>query len=112
MTPGTLNIPIYRGAKWEHLLSFVQDGTTTPIDLTGLGPFVMDFKDISGNLITTAEVTVDDPTTGEMVVTLTADQTLLFTLGGRGVTAGIRDALNNPYAQGILDVSLFTPDPS
>jgi len=112
MTPGTLNIPIYRGAAWRHTLRFLQSGTTTPLDLSGLGPFVMQFSDTSGRILASATVTVDTPSSGIMDIALTATQTQLFPIGSGMVRVGIRDSLNNPYAQGNLDVIQFTPRPA
>lgn len=113
MTPGILNIPIYKGAKWEHTLTFKQRGANTAVDLTGLTPLVMQFRNvISRAIIATATVTVTTPSSGVAVVLLTSDQTSRFPLGVGTVTAGIRDALNNPYAEGTLDVRAFTPTPA
>jgi len=112
MTPGELTTPIYRGAKWAHTFTFLQSGTSTPVDLTGLTPLVMEFRDKTGSLITSATVTVATPSSGVVAVSLTAVQTQLFRLGVGIVRAGIRDALNNPYAEGTLDVKYFTPTPA
>ena len=114
MTPGLLTTPIFPGAKWEHTLTFRQSGTATPVNLTGLTPLVMQFRNTAGAIIASATVTVvgDAPANGQVVVLLTAAQTNTFPLGTGTVNAGIRDALNNPYAQGTLDVKPFTPDPA
>ena len=115
MTPATtLNAPIYAGAKWEHTLSFKQSGTSTPVNLTGLTPLVVTFKNTSRSVVADASVSVvgDDPTAGVITVSLTAAQTLRFPVGSASVTIGIRDALNNPYLEASLDVKPFTPDPA
>lgn len=112
MTPGLLITPIFQGAKWEHTLTFRQSGTATPVNLTGLTPLVMEFRNSAGSLLASAAVTVATPSSGVAVVLLTAAQTNTFPLGTGTVNAGIRDALNNPYAQGALDVKPFTPDPA
>ena len=112
MTPGLLTTPIFQGAKWEHTLTFRQSGTATPVNLTGLTPLVMQFRNTAGAIIASATVTVATPSNGVAVVLLTAAQTEKFPLGTGTVLAGIRDALNNPYAQGTLDVKPFTPDPA
>jgi hypothetical protein len=112
MTPGTIDIPIYKGAKWEHTLTFKQSGTNTPVDLSGLGDFVMTFRNPSGSVIINAAIDDTDAATGVLVVSLAADQTNRFTVGTDMVTVGIRDALNNPYLQATLDVRPFTPTPA
>ena len=112
MTPGTFNIPIYKGAKWEHTLTFKQGKTNAPVDLTGLGPFVMQFKDASGNTLAFATIDIPTPANGQMGVTLTAAQTDDFPLGNAAVFVGLRDDNDNPYLQATLPVKTFTPDPA
>lgn len=114
MTPYTLlpeDFPIYRGAKWSHILAF-QDTAGAALDLTGLGPFVLSFAQPSGNLIASATCTVNaNPATGLVTVSLTAAQTLTFPVG-TSVSAGMRDNQNNPYFQGPIPVREFTPTPA
>jgi hypothetical protein len=112
MTPGKFTVPIYRGAKWSHTLTMKQKGTVTPVDLTGLGDFVMQFKGSAGNVLASATILSDYDATGTMTVTLTAAQTLAFPIGEAAVTVGLRDAENNPYIEATIPVRKFTPDPA
>lgn len=113
MTPGTLNIPIYRGAKWEHTLTLKQRVTKTPVDLTGLGPFVLQVENSrTRETLATATITSDYDATGVMTVTIPASITKDFPLGTGAVNVGMRDAFNNPYLQATLNVWDFTPEPA
>ena len=108
MTPGELNIPISRGAKWSFAFAFVVTDTDDPLDLTGLGPFVCEVKAINANrLLATATVTSDYDDTGIVTVTLSSAQTLALPLGK--VRMGLRDALDNSYLEGTPEVVWFTP---
>jgi hypothetical protein len=115
MTPGIINpddFPIYQGAKWSFVFALTQTSTGIPIDLTGLGPFVFELKRMTSDepLVTgTAEVD-PDPETGLITLTLTAAQTDALALGK--VRLGLRDALNNPYMVGELNVKYFPPEPA
>jgi hypothetical protein len=111
MTPGTLSIPIYRGAKWEHTLLLKDSSTGLPLDLTGLGPFVFQIKPLQGNYETVPVVTVTSSydATGLITISLTAAETLLIT--PMNIRAGMRDNFNNPYIECVLPVFDFTPDP-
>jgi hypothetical protein len=113
MTPYTLqpeDFPIYRGAKWQHVLE-MQSPDGSPLNLTGLGPFVLEFERGNGSSLGSATCTVDaDPETGFVTVLLTAAQTLALPLGD--IHAGMRDASNNPYFQGTIPVRDFTPTPA
>jgi hypothetical protein len=113
MTPYTLlpeDFPIYQGAKWSHVLEF-QDTAGAALDLTGLGPFALQLAQPTGIILATATCTVDaDPTTGLMTVSLTAAQTLNLPI--TSLSAGLRDAQNNPYFQGAIPVYEFTPIPA
>ena len=114
MTPHTLTqseLPIYQGAKWSHTISFVQTGTTTPVDLTGLTPLVCEIRNASnGKLLASPTVTCATPSNGQVTVALTAAQTNALPLGV--VRMGLRDAANNPYFEGESIVKTFTPDPA
>lgn len=102
-------MPIFQGSKWGHTL-YLQDPDGNPLDLTGLGPFVVQFDKANGNAIATATTAVDaDPATGIVTTFLTAAQTIDFAIGP--VRAGMRDAANNPYFQGLLQVHKFSPTP-
>jgi hypothetical protein len=114
MTPHILTpneLPIYQGAKWSHTLTITQAGTTTPVDLTGLGPFVMEIRRVTGNgLLVSPTCTVATPANGQIAVLLTAAQTEVLPLGS--VRVGLRDAQNNPYIEGETEVRRFTPNPA
>ena len=111
MTPGELNIPIYRGAKWSFAYAFVVVGTDTPLDLTGLGPFVCQVKDPRGDrVLATATVTSDYDATGIVTITLSSTQTRALPLGY--VRMGLRDKEDNSYLEGTPEVKWFTPNHS
>lgn len=114
MTPANItneaSLAVFKGAKWEHTLTFIDNETGDPLDLTGLGPFVIAFKDERTKALKFyGSAAVDnDPTTGVVVVSATAEQTNTLTLGK--VRCGLRDAQNNPYMEGVIPVEFFTPD--
>jgi len=108
MTPGDLNVPIYRGARWSFAFTLVVVGTNDPLDLTGLGPFVCEIKDPRGNrLLATPTVTSDYDDTGVITITITPEDTLALPLGN--VRMGVRDVDRNSYLEGMPEVSWFTP---
>jgi hypothetical protein len=112
MTPATRNFDIYQGAKWEHTFTFKVSGTETPIDLTGLGPFVFTVKKSrSDDLYFNATVTSDYDDTGVVTVTISAEDSARLPLSP-AVRYGFRDALNNPYMVGELVVKFFAPEPA
>jgi hypothetical protein len=114
MTPHTLTaneLPIFQGAKWEHVLSFVQTGTNTAVNLTGLTPFVCEIRNPqSDTLLATPTCTVATPSNGQVTVSLAASITNVLPL--KVLRIGLRDAQNNPYIQGEILVKPFTPDPA
>lgn len=108
MTPGILDIPIYKGAKWEHVLSFKVKGTQTPVDLTGLNPFAFTVSHPKKDLVpVTGTVTNTDLAGGEITISLSAEQTDSLNLGI--VRIGLRDAANNPYIANPVLVEFFSP---
>jgi hypothetical protein len=108
MTPGILDIPIYKGAKWEHVLSFKVKGTQTPVDLTGLSPFVLTASHPKKDLVlVTGTVTDTDLAAGEITILFSAEQTDSLDLGI--VRIGLRDAANNPYLANPVCVEFFSP---
>lgn len=108
MTPGDLNIPIFRGARWAFTFRLVVKGTGDPLDLTGLGPFVCEIKSPKANrLLVTPTITSDYDDTGTITITITPEQTLTLPLGP--VRMGVRDAEGNPYMEGRPEVEWFTP---
>lgn len=110
MTPGTFNVPIYKGAKFEHLLTFRDKVTGTPIDLTGLNPFVFTISHPSRDKeLITVTATNTDLDAGQITVTVPATSTNRVDLGQ--VRVGLRDVQGNPYLQGTVPVLFFSPDP-
>lgn len=111
MTPGVLNIPISRRGKWSHAFALVVTATDTPVDLTGLGPFVCEVRSLrKDSLLATATVTSAYDATGVITITLTAAQTATLPLGK--VRMGVRDSQDNPYMEGTPEVVWFTPTPA
>lgn len=111
MTTGALNIPISRRAKWSFAFLFVVTGTNTPLDLTGLGPFVCQVRSLrKDQLLATATVTSAYDNTGIVTITLSAAQTATLPLGK--VRMGLRDSQDNAYLEGTPEVVWFTPTPA
>lgn len=111
MTPATQNFDIYKGAKWSYTFSFLQAGTTTPVNLTGLVPMVFTAKkQNTDQTLFEAEVTVATPANGVVQVTISSDQSNLLVVGSQ-VQYGLRDSQNNPYMVGVLNVKYFAPEP-
>lgn len=111
MTPADFTIPFYQGAKWEFTFAFTDTATGDPLDLTGLGPFVLQVKNATETIdLATATAVSDYDATGLVTFSFTAVQTLTFPIGF--VRVGVRDALNSPYMQGRADVLRFTPTPA
>ena len=112
MTPGTLTVPFYRGARYAHRLTLTNTSDGSPLDLTGLGPFVFTVKNArNGIVIANATVASDYDATGVIDVEILAAVTDRFPLGEDSVTVGMRDNDNNPYIQSTVDVLPFTPEP-
>jgi hypothetical protein len=113
MTPATIrpdDMPIFKGGRWSHTLTFLQTGSDAPVNLTGLGPFVLTFKRETGDtLLLQGSTTIADAAAGKLDVLLTGAQTKTLPLGK--VRMGLRDNLNNPYAQGFCNVLFFAPEP-
>ena len=118
MTPATTPLTFHRGAKWSQTITFYQSGTETPVNLTGLGPFVMEIrKKKGGPLLLSFTYTATDLANGQINFTVTAAQTATLpqpTDFDRPVVAyyGIRDAQNNPYASAIAYIKDFVPNPA
>ena len=88
MTPITLSKGYFkRGSTWSVQLTR-RDSAGAPIDMTGLATRAM-FRDgsVDGAVIVTlsdsAGITIADPTTGVMLLSLTAAQSASFTAGSR-----------------------------
>lgn len=110
MTPGApqTDLPISRGARWTFTFLLVETGTTDPVDLTGLGPFVCEIKDPrSDRVLATPTVTSDYDDTGRITITIEPEDTLALPLGK--VRFGVRDAEFNPYIEYMPEVKWFTP---
>lgn len=112
MTPATQNFDIYKGARWEHTLTFKETGTGTPIDLTGRTPFVLTIKKArTDETLFNGTATVTTPASGVVVVLITSAQSDTLSEGAQ-VRYGLRDAQNNPYMVGLLNVKYFAPEPA
>lgn len=110
MTPGILNVPIFKGAKYEHLLTFKVAGTETLVDLTGLSPFVFTISHPTKDLVlVTGTVTDTDLENGEITILATPTQTETLNLGY--VRIGLRDVVGNPYLAETVPVLFFSPPP-
>lgn len=108
MKPGKLGAPVYKRAKFEHRLILKQKGTTTPLDLTGLGPFVATLNHpTQDKVIATGTITSDYDDTGVLTFSFTAAQTDLLKLGT--CRFGLRDAVNNLYIQEEIPVLYASP---
>ena len=109
-TPGPLNAPIYKGAKYEHTLTFYVKGTATPVNLTGLGPFVCTVSHPKRDtILATFTVTETNLAAGQITVTGLPAQTDELDEGT--VRLGIRDVQGNPYVANSVPVLFFSPDP-
>lgn len=118
MTPATTTLKIFRGSKWDNEIHFYQTGTTTPVNLTGLAPFVMEIRRKQGStLLLSPTYTAVDLVNGKIRFTATAAQTLALPEPPSAQNPifaryGIRDAHNNPYAEAVMEIHPFTPDPA
>jgi hypothetical protein len=118
MTPSTTPLTFHRGAKWDQVITFYQSGTETPVNLTGLGPFVMEIRRKKGGpLLLSFTYTATDLTNGQIQFTATATQTETLPQPAnfdRPLVAyyGIRDAQNNLYANGPAHIYDAIPDPA
>ena len=112
MTPGELDIPIFRGSRWTFRFYVEQSAAPhDPVDLTGSGPFVCEVKDLrTGRLLAVAEVTSNYDDEGWFELTLTPEQTINLPLGN--IHMGVCDVNNNPLMEGTPEVRWFTPTPS
>lgn len=111
MTPNVLTAPIYKGAKYEHLLTFYVKGTTTRVNLTGLGPFVCVFGSVNTEeVLLDLTVTEINLATGQLQITALGADTEELPLGP--VRLGLRDAQNNPYVACVIQVLPFSPPPA
>lgn len=113
MTPaditGDNNFTLYKGAKWEHTLTFTETATGDPLVLTDLDPFVITLTNAnSGTVLANGTVVNTDLAGGVITVSFTAAQTLalaaaLLPLAGlnsctapRAYPPGTPDPLDQP----------------
>lgn len=114
MTPGTYNITIYRGMKFSDTLEFVSDdGLDTPLDLTGLGPFVGEVRARSrGPLIFTIDIDETELAAGKLTISIDPAVTDAVELKlPYTAKLGIRDAEGNYYAIGDAQIEGAIPTP-
>lgn len=73
MTPGTLDITLYRGSRFSETLEIVDTDTGLPFDLTSYGPFYGEVRAGEGSpvLVTIAATLTATPTDG--LLNLVAD---------------------------------------
>jgi len=108
MTPGTTDIPIFRGAKWTFRFTFEVVATGEPLDLTGMGPFVCEAKKINKDeVLATATVVSNYDDEGWVEITFSPAQTAEFPLGE--IRVGLRDTDFNPLLEWVPEVKWFTP---
>ena len=110
MTPGTFTAPIYKGGKYEHLLTLRDRATGGPLDLTGLDPFVFTVSHPSRDeALVTVTATNTDLGNGQITVTILPESTDLIAIGSARI--GLRDVQGNPYIQSTIPVLFFSPPP-
>jgi hypothetical protein len=104
MTPGTHNIVIRRGGAFNQQLTFLQKGTTTPVDLTGLSPFTATVRSKSrGPLLVEITVADTDLDSGVLTLSIPAADTanLRLTPNARW---DLMDANGNHYVEGVCAI--------
>lgn len=102
---------MYRGAKFSMRFSCFAADKVTPLNLTGLGPFVMEVRRRSrAPLLLSLTFTATNLAQGKFQFVAESGQTDTLPIGQ--ARYGIRDALDNLYAEGIMDISAATPEPS
>jgi hypothetical protein len=105
MTPGTFTTPFYRGAAWAFDFN-IEDLAVDPVDLTGLGPFVMAIT-LPGKTEPTLEIegTGAYDATGVVTFSITKEEIERLPLGP--VNVGVRDDNDMPYVVGNVPVLPF-----
>jgi hypothetical protein len=107
MNPATTPLPIYKGAKFEHTLTFYQGDTDELVDLDGLGPFAATIRhSVKDEVLLSLTVTVSALETGTVVLTATPAQTDSLKLGT--VRLGLQDGQGNPYLASVCPVLFFS----
>jgi hypothetical protein len=104
MTPGTLDIVIRRGGAFSQQLTFLQKGTTTPVDLTGLSPFTAKVRSKSrGPLLIELTVTDTDLDAGKITISAAASATVNLRLTPNA-RWDLMDATGNHYVEGVCAI--------
>jgi hypothetical protein len=107
MTP---ELSIYKGAQYQHLLTFRERATGATLNLTGLAPFIFTISHPSRDeeliSVTAANTNL---AAGEITIIVPASSTDRLRLGP--VRVGLRDVQGNPYIQSMVPVLFFSPPP-
>lgn len=105
LTPGPFTTPFYHGAAWSFDFHFT-DENDAPLDITGLGPFVLAIRRDGGrtNLVR-VESTGTYDATGVVTFSLTEEESAVLPIGN--VLVGVSDAEGIPYMIGVVPVNPF-----
>lgn len=106
MTPGTFTLPFYKGAAWSFAFNFV-DIAGDPVDLTGLGPFVMALT-LPGRNDPSLEIQGTGSYDATGIVTFSFTKVQIETLPIGPVSVGVRDDNDMPYMLGTVPVLPFS----
>jgi hypothetical protein len=79
MTPGSLDITVYKGITLDPIIFNVKDGTGAAINLNGWQVFAKS-RNGTGKLIDLGP-TITNPTAGQVTISLDSTETATFTLG-------------------------------
>jgi hypothetical protein len=110
MTPSNQALKMNRGARLALRFSCFAADSETPLDLSGLGPFVMEIRRRSRAPLLLSPTFVEvDMTQGIFEFISEAEDTSILPVCQ--ARYGIRDALDNLYADGIMDILPATPNP-
>ena len=109
MLPGTHNITIYRGASYGETLDFIQpDGS--PVDLTGLSPFLAEIRVGSRQPLVLA-LTVTDVDLENGKIRLSAEYTDTEALALETYRWGLLDNQKNLFVLGAVTIEPMIPNP-
>jgi hypothetical protein len=78
MTPGTLNLQIYRGITFSLTLTLTEDDGTTPIDLTGFTAYATARKQPTGAVKLDLAPEITDDAGGVIAIAFTDEDTAEF----------------------------------
>jgi hypothetical protein len=118
MTPATTTLKIFRGSKWDNEIRFYQTGTTTPLNLTGLEPFVMEIRRKQGSPYSCHSPTrllisrTDGSGSRQPQRRHSLYRNLLQHRTPFSHVTASGTPLNNPYAEAVMEIHPFTPDPA